>query len=461
MEKISEEELHKLLKTGVRIREKEINLSNIDLENINLARFENCNFTSPRTLFNKSTFYENETIIKKTNIYFNSCSFNDLLIHEISDLENLFFSQIKSAKSILIHHSNIELFVFNKNDNINYNIELVSCVFEKHFNFTENTFVKYGKFQLLKNTFHEVAFISKNTFTYLVMWEQKFLSQLHFENKYNKGLNSDISSSEFKKTIISVSEFSNFTFKNCLFFEEFYFENCENLAYSEVKFEDCRFDKISNFDNSKLNKMEILRSKFHEKASFENFETNYFKMHQVTFAEAAYFDDLNKNNNKAIENWDRKTLRAIKRELQRTENRIDFNRFRAFELAAHYEELDWKWKSGFIDKSILFATKISTDFGNSWRKALRFTVIGGFAIYLFLYIIENRNVSIDIFNGDNWARLFSGFFRFLLVTDFYNPLETDRIYLTNPLSWLILIFGKIVIAFGIYEMIQSFRKFKA
>jgi hypothetical protein len=57
--------------------------------------------------------------------------------------------------------------------------------------------------------------------------------------------------------------------------------------------------------------------------------------------------------------------------------------------------------------------------------------------------------------------LFSGFFRFLLVTDFYNPLETERIYLTNPFSWLIFILGKIFIAFGIYEMIQSFRKFKA
>lgn len=163
----------------------------------------------------------------------------------------------------------------------------------------------------------------------------------------------------------------------------------------------------------------------------------------------------------AIQKWDRKTLRAIKRELQRGENRIDFNRFRTYELAAHYQELDWKWNSGFIDKSILFLTKISTDFGNSWRKALRFTIVGGFLIYMFLYVIENRSFSIDILNWNNWERLLSGFFRFLLVTDFYNPLETDRIYLTNPFSWIILILGKTVIAFGIYEMVQSFRKFKA
>lgn len=458
MEKISEEELHNLLKTGVRIRGKEINLSNIDLENINVARFENCNFTSTRTLFNKSTFYENETIIQKTNIYFNSCSFNDLLIYEISDLENLFFSQIKSAKNILIHHSNIELFVFNKNDSINYNIELGSCVFEKHFNFTENTFVKYGKFQLHKNTFHEVALISKNTFTYLVMWEQKFLSNLYFENIYNNDYNSDISLCEFRKTRISFSDFTNFTFKDCLFFEEFYFENCKNLGYSEVKFEDCRFDKFSNFDNSKLNKIEILRSKFLEKVSFENLETNSFKIHQVTFAEAAYFDDLNKNNNDVIENWDRKTLRAIKRELQRTENRIDFNRFRTYELAAHYEELNYK--ENFKDTSILWATKWSSNYG-SWTWAFWFTLIIGFVFFTPFYILENIKLTPDL---NNWEDFLYGYFRFFLITDFKNEYyETGESILKFNcfVSLAPFIIGKIAVAFGLYEMIQSFRKFKA
>lgn len=455
MEKISEEELHKLLKTEVRIREKEINLSNIDLENINLARFENCNFTSPRTLFNKSTFYENETIIKKTNIYFNSCSFNDLLIHEISDLENLFFSQIKSAKSILIHHSNIELFVFNKNDNINYNIELVSCVFEKHFNFTENTFIKYGKFQLLKNTFHEVAFISKNTFTYLVMWEQKFLSQLHFENKYNKGLNSDISSSEFKKTIISVSEFSNFTFKNCLFFEEFYFENCENLAHSEVRFEDCCFDKISNFDNSKLNKMEILRSKFHEKASFENLETNYFKIHQVTFAEAAYFDDLNKDNNDVIENWDRKTLRAIKRELINTHNQIDYLRFKAYELNAYKKEVNLN-KLNWKDSLILYFNEDSNYFGLDWTKGIRFIFQWSFILYLF-YIISYSACINNLSYIPKTEDFLVNYLKFTNPLSFLKtPLENSENYFF-PLLFLSV--SKIFVSYGIYQTIQAFRKF--
>jgi hypothetical protein len=202
----------------------------------------------------------------------------------------------------------------------------------------------------------------------------------------------------------------------------------------------------------------LIDTTFEERISFKETHFDIIKIDRTIFEKGALFDDI---QIKKIDDCDRRTIRAIKQELQKAENRIDFNRFRAYELAAHYMELDWKWNSGFIDKSILFVTKISTDFGNSWRKALRFTLVGGFSVYLILYSIENHNFQIDFLVWDNWERLFSGFFRFLLVTDFYSPLETDRIYLTNPLSWLFFIFGKILIAFGIYEMIQSFRKFKA
>lgn len=268
------------------------------------------------------------------------------------------------------------------------------------------------------------------------------------------------------------------TVKNCEFLEyfEYYghyniskFANCNFLGTScftrsiigiplNLHLANCNFSKHMNFNSFIADKFELIDSTFKERVSFQETHFDIIKMDRTIFENGALFDDI---QIKKIKDCDRRTLRTIKQELQKAENRIDFNRFRAFELAAHYEELDWKWKSGFIDKSILFATKISTDFGNSWRKALRFTIVGGFLIYLFLYIIENRKFSIDILNWNNWERLLSGFFRFLLVTDFYNPLEADRIYLTNPLSWLILIFGKIVIAFGVYEMIQSFRKFKA
>jgi hypothetical protein len=262
----------------------------------------------------------------------------------------------------------------------------------------------------------------------------------------------------FSKDFRYDTSYNRSQFRECSFSGLATFSGLQNVNSSFLWFENCHFSKFTNFNNYWLHKLRIEETTFSDNVSFQQTYFDIVCFIRIIFEKKVWFDDI---RIKKIDDCDRITIRTIKQELQKAENRIDFNRFRAYELAAHYKELDWKWNSGFIDKSILFLTKISTDFGNSWRRALGFTLICGFSIYLLLYIFENRDYQIAILNCDNWARLFSGFFRFLLVTDFYNPLEADRVYLTNPFSWLIFIFGKIVIAFGIYEMIQSFRKFKA
>jgi hypothetical protein len=445
------------------------------------VNFENCTFNCDQLVF--QNIHEPELTLEFKNCTFNcSVSFSNCTFHTLE------FRNTKVIKSLEIHKgphekciSQLNVLYFSNDSGIE-RPQLSTKFSIRTTNIGYISFQKishvHGNFEFLGNTVgvkeDNISSFQDSTITNVLFGKNSFLSFTTFKRvkfnttpEYSKPVGSAYEfpgfyTNTFEKILFTESNFIDvFQFNKCDFLSTTWFENCKNIDNSELKFLSCKFGKYSLFDNSKFNKIEILHSKFLEKASFENFETKYFKIHQVTFAEAAYFDDLNRNNNKVIENWDRKTIRAIKKELQKAENRIDFNRFRAFELAAHYEELDWKWNSGFVDKSILFASKVSTDFGNSWRKALRFTVIGGFAFYLLLYSIENRNISIDISNWDNWARFFSGFFRFLLITDFYNPLETDRIYLTNPFCWVILIFGKIVIAFGIYEMIQSFRKFKA
>lgn len=186
-------------------------------------------------------------------------------------------------------------------------------------------------------------------------------------------------------------------------------------------------------------------------------------MFEVKFGGGAYFDEMKINkvldksylkDKSKILDWKR-TLRAIKQESQKVENRIDFNNYRNYELAAHYEELNIL--TNFKDTSILWATKWSSNFGN-WFWSLGFTLLSGLFWYSILYRIENSGT----FNFEKINEYFVGAFRFFLVTDFYNPLiESPRTYLDNGWSWLIFIFGKIFIAFGIYEMIQSFRKFKA
>jgi hypothetical protein len=448
METISGEEFIEILysnKSDISISDYNIEYNQlfIDFERVrtkNPIFFQKIIFSGKHLNFYNKT--ENFTpVIQIEDCVFNTDINIEAQFDDISFRSNTFncdkFQIINSKIGVLEFINNDEMTSGNKKNNIfnKGNFKIHNCDFSSIFWLKNVQFMENTTFDISSVKFLEACSIDLVSLNKIQFYSCDFFKEFRYNCNYN--------SSQFRE---------------CTFSGSTTFEGLLNINSSFLYFDHCSFSKLANFNNYWLHKLRLEDTKFLDNVSFQETYFDIITIVRTDFEKKVWFDDI---QIKKIDECDRRTIRTIKQELQKAENRIDFNRFRAYELAAHYEELDWKWNSGFIDKSILFATKISTDFGNSWRKALRFTVIGGFVIYLFLYIIENRNVSIDILNWDNWARLFSGFFRFLLVTDFYNPLETDRVYLTNPFSWVLLIFGKIFIAFGIYEMIQSFRKFKA
>jgi hypothetical protein len=267
----------------------------------------------------------------------------------------------------------------------------------------------------------------------------------------------------FNKISFSESNFiGDCAFERCDFLSTTWFEECKNLDNSKLKFAACEFKGFSLFNKSKINFLDIDRCTFDKSSSFTDAEFNTLKLFEVKFGGGAYFDEMKinkildksylKDKSKILE-WKR-TLRAIKQESQKTENKIDFNNYRNYELAAHNKEL--RFRTNFKDTSILWATKWSSDFGN-WFWSLCFTLISGFFWYSILYRLENSGE----YSSVHLEAYFISLFRFFLITDFYSPFETGRNYLSNIGSWIPFIFGKIFIAFGLYEMVQSFRKFKA
>jgi len=413
---------------------------NIDLEKVNLfITLSNIKFTGKQIQFYK---YKKECLHR---FRFEDCLFESNIFIE-SDFEDIaFISNTFNCDRFHIRKSTIRVLEFSNDESNTYhitsnifkkgNFKIYECNFDSIFWIKNVQLMKEVSFDISTVNFHDGCYFDSISLDQIMFYNCNFSKEFRYDSLYN-----------------------NSQFIECNFLGLTDFISYSNSDSSFLNFESCIFSKLTKFNHYIAHKLRLEDTTFIDKVSFQGSTFDIIKIERSIFEKTVWFDEIQINQ---LNNCDRKTLRIIKQELQKAENRIDFNRFRAYELAAHYKELDWKWNSGFIDKSILYLTKISTDFGNSWRKALRFTIVGGFSIYLILYIIENRDYSIDILNCDNWGRLFSGFFRFLLVTDFYNPLETDRVYLTNPFSWLIFIFGKIVIAFGIYEMIQSFRKFKA
>ena len=456
-----------------------------------LAQFQNRIFKCKKLIFEHISNSE-------YNFKFDECSFDCEIEFTNFNLDEISFKNTKSIKSLTLQGKDENNKSILKSFKFHYDKEysevepkpkLCSNFYISNLLISDNLLVQNidhiaGKFEFIGNELggkgiDAIVFANSN-FCNAHFLDNDFKDETSFGNTSFKYNLEDLETPKenfnytrfynniFKKVSFTKAKFiDKCKFYKCDFLSTTWFENCENLINSKLKFVACEFKGFSLFNDSKINFLNIDRCTFDKSSSFKDATFNILNLNEVKFGGGAYFDEMKinkvldksylKDESKILE-WKR-TLRAIKQESQKTENRFDSNRFRAYELAAHYEELNSE--ENFKDVTILWATKISTDFGLSWTKAFWFIVKGGILFYAPLYLIENWDAKIKISSWDNWSRLFSGFFRFLLVTDFYNPLETDRIYLTNPFSWIILIFGKIVVAFGIYEMIQSFRKFKA
>lgn len=426
--------------------------------------FHNCTF-------NKDLYFEylnNE----KLTISFINCTFKGTCQILNSTLKDLNFKNIVFLKRMELHTLNLEKLTVNsgnKNISSDFNIgdvhisKLIDCSFLK---------IEKGIFNFL------TTYSSKKEITYLNTWfNNSSFDRAFFGGTYLSYI--DFSKSKFNSVEFSSCHFDtiNFTeanfglksrFQNCNFNSVAKFTNCFNKGLFEIA--DSKFKELVYFDESNLSQLNIKNTSFEKKAFFDRLTINSLSLYQTTFSQGTFFDELkikNITDKKYIKSITgdealklRRTLRQIKQELQKAENKIDYNRFRGYELHAYYQEL--KWKQNFKDKAILWATKWSTGFEHSWTKALRFVLTGALIFYSLFFISEKYMLALDL-NLSSIKDFVSGYFRFLIVTDFYNPLEQERIFIdnSNTTGWIIFILGKIVLAFGIYEMIQAFRKFKA
>jgi hypothetical protein len=279
--------------------------------------------------------------------------------------------------------------------------------------------------------------------------------------------------SNFSNLRIGVKSLAEIDFYDCTFLRTSIFHYIYGDIYGKLSFESCLFEKYVQFNSSKLYMLELSNIQFNAYVSFqEMFLDEKISIENVVFEKQANFEDI---KIKKIDECDRKTIRTIKLQLQKAENKIDFNRFRVYEFNAYRKDIKKKLKEFEKDKNkfyhrsrepiqlkrdlfVLWISEFVSEYGTDWKSALKFTLISGFIIFSIFFVIENHQYPIS---WANWSEFLSGLFRFFLVTDFFNPLINDRVYLTDPLSWVFFIFGKIVIAFGLFEMIQSFRKFKA
>jgi hypothetical protein len=410
------------------------------------------------------------------NLEFRNCIFQNLEFRGIKNLKSLRLS--KGFDDNTLFKLNRFYFFNEDSDEIHLQTKFyfTNCVFTREF-LIKNINQSDGLFIVSNNIFGEIGVdedkhyhnfsLRDSNFHNACIERNEFLATVSFVTSKFKYKIEDLEKKKFKNTMFFKNIFQKVGFINsifegnchiwsCKFNDVAYFENLGNSKDSDLKIVDNTFYKYVTFDKSSLKTLVIHKSEFQDITSFQEVKVNTIIIDKTAFDKLALFDDF---EIKDLSDCNRRTIRIIKQQLQRAENKIDYNRFRSYELSIFYKELNWNWKDG-KDKFILAATWLATGFDHSWRRALLFSLVTGVLFYSLFFISENYMFEIDV---SQWKEYASGYFRFLLVTDFYNPLEKDRKYIDNSnfIGWFIFILGKIFIAFGIYEMIQAFRKFKA
>lgn len=433
--------------------------------------FENC-------VFQEEIKFTNIKTISKLDFYFIKCSFKKSI-----DFENV-------KANIISFDQTIELESLNING---FNCEV------NHFSFVDSS-LDDGKINLFCEEIKEIKLFNlefkghiyinlinnKKTIDYIcisnVILNNLFLYNCRFNDcEFDKvHVLEEIQIEECFFNILwftdSVGGFIRFA--GCEFNSNTNFLTFKGLDDTHLVIQNSYVKGVSNFNGSEFDYLEILNTLFEKNVSFDSVKVNAVHLYQVTFSESAFFDNFKItnpfNNTQTTIEEKKRTYRTIKQELQKLDNRIDYNTFRVYELTMHSQEVNRLLKNSKLpesekdtllkDKCILYLHHYVSNFGTDWRKALSFILCTGFTFYTILYMIENANKELDICAGLHGY--INGFFKYILVTNFDNPLLAGEVIkeevfkFTYIPSYFVFIFGKILIAFGIYEMVQSFRKFR-
>lgn len=424
---------------------------------------------------------------KEFHFHFEDCTFNCEVKFDNCTFNSLIFTscEIKSLEFAILN-SNIDLLEFRENTNDfrnikTNNIENGTIEIErgniKSINI-ENTHFKKGKLIIKDLDSIENCSIISSTINHIFFSHCNFKS--HFEYFGNKTASS-LDSAFFNHCTFYHSSFfgttfnSDTKFSNCEFLSETKFESLESEIFSIIKFTDCEFFKSTTFNQALIHQLLFEKNAFIGSISLQETYFDIIKIDRTIFEKGAFFDDI---QIKKIDNCDRRTIRTIKQELQKAENKIDFSRFRVYEFNAYRKDIRKKLIEFKKDKNrfryrkrepiqlkrdlfILNVSDIVSEYGTDWKRAMRFTFWSGLAAFTLFYFLENIKLNLDL---NNWKDFLYAFFRFFLITDFKNEYykSGESILKFNCfVSLFPFIIGKIAVAFGIYEMVQSFRKFKA
>ncbi|HEX2848316.1 MAG TPA: hypothetical protein VHN59_17365 [Chitinophagaceae bacterium] len=369
--------------------------SSSSLLDIRVNNLQAGNVTINQSEFENLAFSGMSTIV---NFGINACVFKGTRI------ENLRLSDM-----FTIHDTTVEDFSIYSKDRI-----------EGSFYFVNLTVANSFRFRLDGAT---RTIISKSNFKFLSLW----------------GKNSSESALNIESSMIANFAFEKVTNSGQISLREidsdggkFKIES-SNLGKTDFIF--CDFSKtVLEFENSKLTEAFLSESDFPKKV---------IRGDKISYKQAQLiFGQLTTAYQKQGD-----TVRALE--------------YQSREIQSHFRDLVLS-KKVTQTRFNLFLNWISNDFGRSWLRGGLFT-IGIALIFYYAVVISTNEYGIGLgFSYDE--RLVSSFFNFLNPLRFFDAeslfRDANEQFLTlNAGSHALDLFGRIMIAYGIYQTIQAFRRY--
>lgn len=429
-------------------------------------KFKNCNFTGNELYF----FQENSKKLEllevpeakkrtkrhKISLQFENCSIENNLTIEKSNLQYLRFFKVKINSEIFNIFSCSINFITISGSQDNYNLINKLVIMNLKDDLDEKTFFSFDR-NIIKSFTLSYAYISQTWMTGntidSINISDSFIDDLFLLGNTIKN-KSNIKKCEFNRIKTNHSVFNNdFEFINSDFKGVALFENSANLNNSSLIFLNVNFEKQVSFENSNLFFVKFESVFFKEIVSFQTMECEYLDFNKSHFDKVGFFNDL---TIKSPEKCTIGTLRTIKNQLNKTENKIDYLKFSVFE----FNNLKSDKKTTKGDYVLLWLNEYSNNFGTSWVRGVCFTLI--FSVFFFLillilnsYLVSNYPLCINLYNKpEKFSFTLNYFLKFV-----FNLGLNDKEIQSNGWLYLIFIFAKIFIGYGIYQTIQAFRKY--
>ncbi|MDV3597367.1 hypothetical protein CMU77_15285 [Elizabethkingia anophelis] len=453
MNKIDIFDLYSLVNNATK---EEIVLSNCVIDFMNSPQFD-IDFSIVSLYFKECVLIGNRavfhTLIKEENkdifLTFEDCIINcDLFIKE-AKIHGLKFNncQINSELFYITNCEIKDLSIINRIDGT----ETINNLLISESKITLFLDIRFTHFldtiNLLENEI-KLLQINKNTFQRLNFRDCIFGENFSFKNN---NILTDV--------LIEQSTFGNFNCQNTNFGSNVELNECEfngNCAFeridgnrTSVKLNKCNFNRYVYFDDANVYSIITDLSFFKEIASFQNASCHIIKFNRTHFDKMAFFTNIKIESKQEL---DINTIRIIKAQLLKAENKIDYLEFKKYEFELFRKSLG-KRKNG--SKFILWLNKITSDYNTDWVRGFISTSVYGFIFCIALYVAVFGLREWSVVLGEN--RFWLGYFKYMIIPNFSSPFEEEELELWW--QYLIFILGKIFVTYGLYETIQSFRKY--